>query len=333
MAENTRIRLEPMMESGLAAFRDHYINHYTQAYTNEWRSRETASSFAREDFDEIFREGLRAENRTFLSIMENQDGRVLGELVVLQAAERGEPALFLEWIWLEPQFRGQGFGTQALTLFETSGIRADVAFLVSAYDPESPSLAALFRKCGFQRTGVMMRMNLSKIPPNGPATVQLAPLNEEEWATASKQFISNYMKNLQHGTFPIPMKPESVEELAHRDQDSLAPEGVQTPGHTMAAIRDSGREVGTIWFGVRDGGDIKAGFLYEILVREEFRNRGYGEAAMRLAGQCLYEQGCKYMDFHVFGHNTQGIRFYERLGCKATCDLVQKTRFPACTLR
>ena len=59
-------------------------------------------------------------------------------------------------------------------------------------------------------------------------------------------------------------------------------------------------------------------FLYEILVFPQFREKGYGSAAIEQLAQLLRQRGLKKLDLHVFGHNQRAFALYERLGFRVT---------------
>ncbi|MCI4367683.1 MAG: GNAT family N-acetyltransferase [Thermoplasmata archaeon] len=111
---------------------------------------------------------------------------------------------------------------------------------------------------------------------------------------------------------------------------TLLPKGIATPGQFLYTLQDPGtsQTVGVVWFqagvGPRPGEAPKA-YVYDIVVRPEFRGKGYGEAAMRKVETEVRERGFGSLGLHVFGHNAVARSLYEKLGYVATNIVMKKT--------
>src|SRR3712207_3190668 len=80
-------------------------------------------------------------------------------------------------------------------------------------------------------------------------------------------------------------RPEEALRLAEESTLKVLPQGLATKDHYLYAVEDeaNGKQVGTLWLGVMDWGIGPAAFVYDIVIFEEFRRRGYGEQAMLAA--------------------------------------------------
>jgi ribosomal protein S18 acetylase RimI-like enzyme len=59
-------------------------------------------------------------------------------------------------------------------------------------------------------------------------------------------------------------------------------------------------------------------FIYDIIIFEEYRRRGYGEATMLAVEEKVREQGLNSIALHVFGHNHAAKTLYEKIGYEIT---------------
>jgi GNAT superfamily N-acetyltransferase len=75
-----------------------------------------------------------------------------------------------------------------------------------------------------------------------------------------------------------------AEGRAARDVDGLLPEGPATQGHFLYSVRDDsmGAEVGTVWFALRDSGVGPSVWIYDIIIHENFRRKGYASRTLEL---------------------------------------------------
>jgi len=109
----------------------------------------------------------------------------------------------------------------------------------------------------------------------------------------------------------------------------LLPNGVETPGHFLFGLEEpeSQHLVGVAWFRADRGPEAPrppAVFIYDLLIYEPFRGRGYGTQAMGLIEEKARELGFDTISLHVFGHNTVAVSLYRKLGYVATNLLMSK---------
>lgn len=93
-------------------------------------------------------------------------------------------------------------------------------------------------------------------------------------------------------------------------------DGVMNPEHVLLAILCDGEDAGWLWIGPwEEGGD--GWWVWDVHVREPFRRRGLGRAAMRHAEQVAREHGSPTLGLNVFAYNVPAIELYESLGFEA----------------
>ena len=109
-----------------------------------------------------------------------------------------------------------------------------------------------------------------------------------------------------------------AEGRAARDVDELLPEGPATRGHFLYAIKDdsTGADVGTVWFALRNSGVGPSVWIYDIIINENVRRRGYASRTLELVEDRARALGAKSVELHVFGHNHGARALYEKVGYK-----------------
>ena len=110
------------------------------------------------------------------------------------------------------------------------------------------------------------------------------------------------------------------------DVDGLLPEGPATRGHFLYSVRDKmvPAEVGVLWISPRVSGAGRSLWIYDILVHERFRRRGYASRILELVEDKARELDAGKVELHVFGHNYGARALYEMLGYTATSIVMAK---------
>lgn len=85
-------------------------------------------------------------------------------------------------------------------------------------------------------------------------------------------------------------------------------------GHRFyKGLDDSGREIGWVWIGPVPGAeaDPRARWLFQILVKDEFRGQGIGRALLRAAEEQAAADGAETLGLNVWAFNTVAHSQYE----------------------
>jgi RimJ/RimL family protein N-acetyltransferase len=120
--------------------------------------------------------------------------------------------------------------------------------------------------------------------------------------------------------------PKESENKASKELEGLLPRGTATPGHFLYAVRDESvpAEVGMVWVSPRDSGAGRALWIYDIVVHERFRRRGYASRILHLVEDKARQLGAERVELHVFGHNHGARALYEKLGYTTTSIVMAK---------
>jgi GNAT superfamily N-acetyltransferase len=101
---------------------------------------------------------------------------------------------------------------------------------------------------------------------------------------------------------------------AHAQLPGLLPEGLATPGMWILVVVDAaGTDVGSLWLG-RDPDRTDTMFVWAIDIREEFRRKGLGRAAMTAAEDFARGVSAHAISLNVFGSNAVARALYVSLG-------------------
>jgi ribosomal protein S18 acetylase RimI-like enzyme len=119
---------------------------------------------------------------------------------------------------------------------------------------------------------------------------------------------------------------DEAEDRSEKEVDGLLPEGTATRDHYLYSVRnESGpAEVGILWISTRDSGAGRSLWIYDIMVHERFRRRGYASRILELVEDKARELDAGKVELHVFGHNLRARALYEKLGYTATSIVMAK---------
>lgn len=139
-------------------------------------------------------------------------------------------------------------------------------------------------------------------------SVVLRPLRADEFDDWNEAHTRGYADGMVEFAG---MTREAAEQKAAADVASVLPDGLATEGVRFWAIEDdSGRVVGAVFLGIRQGD----AWLYDIVVNEEERGRGLGRAAMLALEAEIRSLGFGTVGLNVWGGNEVARSLYRSLG-------------------
>ncbi|WP_080848058.1 GNAT family N-acetyltransferase [Cytobacillus gottheilii] len=151
--------------------------------------------------------------------------------------------------------------------------------------------------------------------------IVLKKMSEEEFTV----YFENKVKRYSH------VLSENVHEVSSEDPiykarkllNNILPKGVQTSNHYLFNIFESDQLIGFVWIKVEK--EKKSAFLYEIIIFEEYRGKGFGTKVMKNIEDWLEQEEISYFKLHVFGSNDGARKLYEELGFKVAGLNMMKT--------
>ena len=159
--------------------------------------------------------------------------------------------------------------------------------------------------------------------PKDTNNVRFVELEDGQYREYRKNLVRHYAADkVRAGAW----SQAEAEGRAARDVDGLLPEGPATQGHLLFSVRDDsmGAEVGTVWFALRDSGVGRSVWIYDIIIHEDFRRKGYASRTLDLVEERARDLGAKSVELHVFGHNRGAQALYEKQGYNITSITMAK---------
>lgn len=144
-------------------------------------------------------------------------------------------------------------------------------------------------------------------------TTALKSMTAEEYAEYRGHSVPNYARNkVESGEWSEETSLEQAAEVF----DELLPQGVDTPGHYLFQIIDEWDEVpvGVIWIAARERAGQPGAYIYDVFIKEEYQSKGHASRAIKAVEEKALDLGLPGIGLHVFGHNANARRLYEKLG-------------------
>lgn len=122
------------------------------------------------------------------------------------------------------------------------------------------------------------------------------------------------------------LSKEEAEAVAEKSFRELLPSEEKSEGQFLFSIIESssGKVVGTLWWGLQKQSKDPLPWIYDIMLSEASRGKGYGRAAMEAAQASVKENGYSRLGLHVFGHNQVARKLYESMNFKPISIVMQK---------
>ncbi len=158
-------------------------------------------------------------------------------------------------------------------------------------------------------------------------SAHLEPLTPDEYVVFREWAIHDYAtENVRAGDW----SDAEATRRSQEDIDQLLPEGERTKGHHLYSIvaEPGNRRVGVVWFSTEGSGSPGVGFVYNLVVYENYRRKGYAYQAMRDMENIALKEGITRVGLHVFEHNGPAIALYRKLGYVTTSINMAKALKP-----
>jgi ribosomal protein S18 acetylase RimI-like enzyme len=140
--------------------------------------------------------------------------------------------------------------------------------------------------------------------------IRLVPISEQDlkvWLTA---MWVDYRTQLMGAGFTYDEASINIEQNEKALFFDFAPNGDQR----IFEVLDNETKVGTLWLATREERSTGEWFVYDIVIDEEFRGKGFGRSAMQAAEEYVKSQGGTVLALNVFGPNAVAKGLYDSLG-------------------
>lgn len=139
----------------------------------------------------------------------------------------------------------------------------------------------------------------------------LRSMTSDEFTAYQEKLAANYARShVRAGSWPEDgALARAVEQIT-----ALLPDGLDSADQHLYTALDGDRPVGLIWFAKQVAPDGPIAFVYDVVIQEDQRGNGYGEAMMRAIEAKVRELGLTTVRLHVFGDNEVARSLYRKLG-------------------
>lgn len=153
--------------------------------------------------------------------------------------------------------------------------------------------------------------------------IELVPMTAEEYEVYLEVIVPDYAReHVEAGNW----QEEGAEERARKEMvEVYLPDGVATENNYLFTIVDPeiGTKVGMLWYAINEKGNGRQAFVYDVIVDEQHRRRGYAFQAFQKMEEMVREEEVVAIGLHVFGYNHGARAMYEKLGFEVT-DIVMR---------
>jgi len=104
---------------------------------------------SRHEFAQVVPQGRDTPNRHFCTIVDDGTGSRVGETWYSVVPQGGKAQFWVDWMWIDPEFRRQGYATQALRLLETEAERRGADRLGLSVRVANEGAVALYSRLGY----------------------------------------------------------------------------------------------------------------------------------------------------------------------------------------
>lgn len=154
-----------------------------------------------------------------------------------------------------------------------------------------------------------------------PKPIVFRKMTRDEFSRYRKLSLESYAQDIARNF----RRPVDVVRIEAKEQvRRILRAGLSTPGHFLYNVleKKTGETIGLIWFNVDD--DKKRAFLYDILIYQPYRGKGYGKRTLELLETKLRHLGVTQFGLHVFVHNRVAIKLYKAHGFYTASFNMQK---------
>ncbi|HPJ32588.1 GNAT family N-acetyltransferase [Mesotoga prima] len=109
--------------------------------------------------------------------------------------------------------------------------------------------------------------------------IVIEKMRSDEFSVYLRKLVENYaVENVKSGRW----EEKSALEKSKREVDSLLTDGLNTENHELLNLKekDTGKKIGCVWLHIFPGME-KKGFIYDFVIDEAFRGKGYGKESLK----------------------------------------------------
>lgn len=159
------VRLDPMTEADFREYLERAALRRAERGVQRgiW-SEEAAQEESRRDLAQWLPQGLQTPHHHFAHIVDERTGARVGETTYTMELKGGKTQFWIDWLWVAPEHRRRGLGTDALNLLARQAAQAGADRVHLKVFVDNPSAKALYLKLGFVETATDMAKRVDPVP-------------------------------------------------------------------------------------------------------------------------------------------------------------------------
>ena len=156
--------------------------------------------------------------------------------------------------------------------------------------------------------------------------IVLLPISQPDYDNFLRDSIRDFAADMvQSGNWHA----EEALERSRKEHEKFLPDGLATKDHFLYTILDEERtKLGILWVQVKMGVHHREAFIFDFVIEEQFRGKGFGKQALIALDGIMKEMGVESISLHVFGFNTNAIGLYKKSGYEVTDLQMRKVYSP-----
>lgn len=135
-----------------------------------------------------------------------------------------------------------------------------------------------------------------------------------------KSYIENVIIDYAHENVKAGHWSDDEALQKSKDQtNNLLKNGLDSDGHYLFSVFDNEEDakIGVLWVYVeKNKRQDKSAFIYDIVVNENFRGKGYGKKTLEILENWCKNEDISSIALHVFAHNSVARNLYLKVGYK-----------------
>lgn len=135
-----------------------------------WTEAESLATMAKE-FGRLFPQGRQTPDRYFARVVDATRDRQVGETWYLSEERGGKVRFWVDWIWIEPEYRRRGYATATFRQLEEEARRFGADRIGLSVWSDNPGAVALYTKLGYATT----TQSMMKLLDEGESTKPGSP--------------------------------------------------------------------------------------------------------------------------------------------------------------
>jgi len=150
------IKLEPLQQKDFEQFLEHAIREYAEDHirNGNWPA-EGALERSRKEFEQLLPDGTHSRDQYLWSLLDEESNKI----GVLWVQVKEHKAFIFDFV-IDEEFRGKGFGKQALTAMDEKLKSMNVESVALHVFGDNITAQELYKKMGFRITGIHMKKDL-----------------------------------------------------------------------------------------------------------------------------------------------------------------------------